>query len=206
MVPSRPGGCASSAHSLFPGSERTGEGQAARRATPVDRGAGSVRPRPVLEGARPLQSRRRTARAGHAEDRRHPLLGHPVIHLSRGGDVPERGHGVRQPLPRALEPIIHEHGGFIDNYEGDSILALFDAGTDAGVRAAIAMAHAERSNNQRRNEAGLPPIQTGFGLNSAGVMMGIVGGVSALRATIMGMPSTWLPGWRLSPSAITRQC
>ncbi len=85
-----------------------------------------------------------------------------------------------------MEPVVHDHDGFIDSYEGDSILALFDAGTDAGVRAAVAMAQAERRDNARRRAEGRQEIHTGFGLNTAGVMMGIVGGATALRATIIG--------------------
>lgn len=38
----------------------------------------------------------------------------------------------------------------------------------------------------RMRSSGLSPVQTGFGLNTASVMMGIVGGAKALRATIIG--------------------
>ena len=85
-----------------------------------------------------------------------------------------------------MEPVVHEYGGFIDTYDGDSILALFDAGLDGGVLSAVAMARAERLDNERRRSVRLRPVRTGFGINSAAVMMGIVGGVNALRATIIG--------------------
>ncbi len=85
-----------------------------------------------------------------------------------------------------MEPLVHEFGGFIDAYAGDSILALFDAGSDAALQAAIAMARSEREDNQRREAEGLAPVHTGFGINTDEVMMGVVGGATSLRATIIG--------------------
>jgi class 3 adenylate cyclase len=85
-----------------------------------------------------------------------------------------------------MEPVVQQYGGFIDAFGGDSILALFESGTDAGVRAAIDMAAAERRDNEQRIRQGLPPVYTGFGINTDVVMLGIVGGVTNLRATIIG--------------------
>jgi len=48
------------------------------------------------------------------------------------------------------------------------------------------MARAERADNEHRRRAGRLPVRTGFGVNSGAVMMGIVGGETSLRATIMG--------------------
>lgn len=86
-----------------------------------------------------------------------------------------------------MEPWVKEHGGFVTALGGDSILALFDHEIGhAGLRAALAMARAERADNERRERAGLPAVHTGFGLHSGDVMMGIVGGEDTLRATIVG--------------------
>ncbi|NNC77844.1 MAG: AAA family ATPase [Woeseiaceae bacterium] len=86
-----------------------------------------------------------------------------------------------------MEPVVHEYGGFIDRYDGDAILALFDAADgDAAVRAAIAMAEAERGDNARRAAKGLPPVYTGFGVNTAEVMLGVVGGETSMRASLIG--------------------
>lgn len=85
-----------------------------------------------------------------------------------------------------MEPVVQEYGGFIDAFGGDSILALFESGRDAGLRAALDMAAAERRDNERRARQGLPPVHTGFGLNTDVVMLGILGGVTNLRATIIG--------------------
>jgi class 3 adenylate cyclase len=86
-----------------------------------------------------------------------------------------------------MEPVIHEHGGFVADYEGDAILALFDeTDSEAAVAAGIAMAAAERADNEQRAAAGSPPVHTGLGINTDAVMLGVVGGASSLRATIVG--------------------
>ncbi len=86
-----------------------------------------------------------------------------------------------------MEPVIHEHGGFVADYEGDAILALFNSpDSRAAVSAAVAMAAAERADNEDRAAAGMAPIHTGFGINTDEVMLGIVGGATSLRATIIG--------------------
>jgi predicted ATPase/class 3 adenylate cyclase len=86
-----------------------------------------------------------------------------------------------------MEPVVHEYGGFIDRYDGDAILALFDAADgDAAVRTAIAMAEAERRDNTLRAAKGLPPVYTGFGINTAEVMLGVVGGETSMRASLIG--------------------
>ncbi|WP_234488926.1 adenylate/guanylate cyclase domain-containing protein [Oxynema sp. CENA135] len=82
---------------------------------------------------------------------------------------------------------IARHGGFIDKYIGDAIMALFDdRATDGAVQAAIAMRQRLISFNQTRLERQLPPIEIGIGIHRGEVVMGTVGFVSRIESTAIG--------------------
>jgi class 3 adenylate cyclase len=82
---------------------------------------------------------------------------------------------------------IARHGGFIDKYIGDAIMALFDdRATDGAVQAAIAMRRRLISFNQARLERQLPPIEIGIGIHRGEVVMGTVGFVSRIESTAIG--------------------
>lgn len=86
----------------------------------------------------------------------------------------------------ALEPAIHDHGGFIDNYIGDAIMALFDGPPQDAVDAAIAMLHALAHHNEVRRAGGRPPIVLGIGINSGVVTLGTNGGAKRLKCSVFG--------------------
>jgi two-component system sensor histidine kinase ChiS len=52
-----------------------------------------------------------------------------------------------------MGPIIREHGGFIDKYLGDAIMALFEGGPDDALRAGLAMLRQLEGYRQRGLEA-----------------------------------------------------
>ena len=51
-----------------------------------------------------------------------------------------------------MEPSITKYGGFVDEYQGDGILALFDARPDDAVRGALDMLVALEAMNERRHQ------------------------------------------------------
>lgn len=84
-----------------------------------------------------------------------------------------------------MEPEIKAHGGFIDKYIGDGIMALFHRHTDSALDAAIGMMDRMIPFNQDRLERGLPVIRTGIGLNTGRLMLGIVGGPNRMEGTVI---------------------
>lgn len=85
-----------------------------------------------------------------------------------------------------MEPSVEQYGGFIDKFMGDSIMALFSTGADAAVQSALHMFTSLRDYNLERLRAGFEPIRIGIGLNSGPLLLGIVGGVARLQATVVG--------------------
>jgi len=84
-----------------------------------------------------------------------------------------------------MEPAITDHHGFIDKYIGDAIMALFSGQADDAVKAGIAMLHQLRIYNQHRQNSGYAPIRIGIGINTGGLMLGTIGGVSRMDSTVI---------------------
>lgn len=96
-----------------------------------------------------------------------------------------------------MEPVVLAHGGFIDKYIGDSVMALFPARGDDALRAAMGMlaelGHFNAQRAIRLNE--LPPdhperrnasdVQIGIGLNSGLLMLGAIGGSRRMEVTVI---------------------
>jgi adenylate cyclase len=82
---------------------------------------------------------------------------------------------------------IDQHGGFIDKYIGDAVMAIFDEPhTDGALRAAIAMQIAIQQFNQKREQQGLAPIASGIGIHQGEVVMGTVGFAARMDSTVIG--------------------
>jgi class 3 adenylate cyclase/HAMP domain-containing protein len=76
---------------------------------------------------------------------------------------------------RRMGPEIRSHGGIIDKYIGDAIMALFPARPDDALASAVAMQRKLVEYNEHRSKSGYPPITVGIGVNSGKVMLGTVG-------------------------------
>ncbi len=85
-----------------------------------------------------------------------------------------------------MEPVIAAHGGIIDKYIGDAIMALFPDSPDAAVRGALAMLAKLDEYNTGRERAGYRPIRIGIGINTGIVILGTVGGVGRMDGTVIG--------------------
>lgn len=81
-------------------------------------------------------------------------------------------------------PIIQAHGGFIDKYIGDAIMALFpgDNGPLGAIRAGIGLREAVTAYNA---ESGLPPIAAGVGIHTGHVILGTTGFQNRLDCTVI---------------------
>jgi class 3 adenylate cyclase len=82
---------------------------------------------------------------------------------------------------------IEAHGGFIDKYIGDAIMALFDDDhTDGALAAALAMRSRLFALNRTRRERGEVEIDIGIGIHRGEVVMGTVGFRSKIESTVIG--------------------
>ena len=87
-----------------------------------------------------------------------------------------------------IEPSISEHGGFIQHFLGDGILALFCRGSssDDATLASLDLLAAVERFNEAREAVGQPPIAVGIGMNSGSLMLGTIGGHERLDANVIG--------------------
>lgn len=89
--------------------------------------------------------------------------------------TPEENFRFVSSFNARLGPIIRSHNGFINQYLGDSIMAIFpDSATDA-LTAAIEMQKAVLELNKERSIDNLPPIRAGIGMHTGPLIMGITG-------------------------------
>ncbi|MCX8086340.1 MAG: hypothetical protein N3C63_05480 [Rhodocyclaceae bacterium] len=95
-----------------------------------------------------------------------------------------------------MEPVVLAHGGFIDKYIGDSVMALFPARGDDALRAALGMlAELDHFNAQRAVLQSELPLEhperrggethIGIGLNSGLLMLGVIGGSNRMEITVI---------------------
>ncbi len=84
-----------------------------------------------------------------------------------------------------MEPIIHQHNGFIDKYIGDAIMGLFPSHADDAVKGAIAMLKKLRQFNPILQKRGKQTIEVGIGLNTGLLMLGTVGGQNRMDGTVI---------------------
>ena len=82
-----------------------------------------------------------------------------------------------------LGPIIRKHNGFINQFLGDAIMALFPGSADEALAAAIEIKKDILSFNEKRKHKKRAPIQIGVGMHTGPLIMGITGDKDRLDAT-----------------------
>lgn len=77
----------------------------------------------------------------------------------------------------AVVPAFHAHGGVVDKYLGDAVMALFPRGSSSAIEAVIAASRALRM---------LPDsARVGFGVHQGSTMLGALGEVSRIAPTVV---------------------
>lgn len=84
-----------------------------------------------------------------------------------------------------IAPVIKHHGGFIDKYIGDAIMALFPKSPVNAARCAIDMQIALRSFNDRWLGIVNQEVRIGIGIHYGPMILGIVGYAERLSSTVM---------------------
>ena len=88
--------------------------------------------------------------------------------------------------------IVFSHGGILDKYIGDAIMAVFGAPLSNPYDADNALAVAEhmmrglRHFNARRQAVGEEPIDIGIGMSTGEVMAGSIGSLKRMEYTVIG--------------------
>ncbi|HEX6331292.1 MAG TPA: adenylate/guanylate cyclase domain-containing protein, partial [Actinomycetota bacterium] len=93
----------------------------------------------------------------------------------------------------AMAEVVAAHGGTIDKFQGDAVMAVFGAPeplpghAERALRCAIAMqARQAGLNAEGWGVDGLPTLEVGIGVNTGSVIAGTVGGGGRLEYTVVG--------------------
>lgn len=89
--------------------------------------------------------------------------------------TPEENFRFVSSFNARLGPIIRSNNGFINQYLGDSIMAIFPEKPEDALNAAIHMQKEIHELNKERIAAGLPAIKAGVGMHTGPLIMGITG-------------------------------
>lgn len=93
-----------------------------------------------------------------------------------------------------LADVVFEHGGTLDKFIGDAVLALWGAPAaqpdmaDRALAAAHAMVEATAALDRRWRAEGRPEIRVGIGINVGEVFTGVIGSPRRLEYTAIGDP------------------
>ena len=102
------------------------------------------------------------------------------------GLTPEKNFAFINEYLSYMEPQIQKHGGFIDKYIGDAIMALFANSADDALKGAIAMLEELKTYNQLQQQKNLNPLRIGIGLHTGRLILGTVGGFGRMDGTVIG--------------------
>ena len=99
--------------------------------------------------------------------------------------TPEEAFSFINAYLRRVNPVIKGCNGFIDQYYGDGVMALFPGTPDDAVRAAVRMQEAVAGYNREREKAGFGPIGIGIGLHRADLMLGVIGSEDRMQGAVV---------------------
>ncbi|MBI5932920.1 MAG: adenylate/guanylate cyclase domain-containing protein [Chloroflexi bacterium] len=108
--------------------------------------------------------------------------------------APEEVVAILNPYLEAMTDVIHRHGGTVDKYEGDAIIAFFGEPVSypdharRAVRAALDMRLALDDLKARWQRAGTPHpnLEMGIGIHSGEAFVGLLGSAQRVNYTVIG--------------------
>lgn len=89
--------------------------------------------------------------------------------------TPEENFKFVNAFHGRMGPVIQQHQGFVNQYLGDAIMAIFPGHPSDALRAAIEMQCTLRHYNQERANKGRRPVNMGIGIHTGPLIMGIIG-------------------------------
>lgn len=107
--------------------------------------------------------------------------------------TPEGVVALLNPYLEAMSQVIYKHGGTVDKYEGDAIIAFFGEPVPykdhavRALRAALDMRKALAELREKWAKEGRPSqIEMGVGINSGEVFVGLLGSEQRINYTVIG--------------------
>ncbi|HEY2728000.1 MAG TPA: adenylate/guanylate cyclase domain-containing protein, partial [Parafilimonas sp.] len=97
--------------------------------------------------------------------------------------TPEENFRFVSSYNERMGPIIRNNNGFINQYLGDAIMALFPESAEKSLAAAIEMQQNIHAFNAIQKTNNLPIIKMGIGMHTGPLIMGITGDKDRLDAT-----------------------
>ncbi|MCB0367062.1 MAG: HAMP domain-containing protein [Bdellovibrionaceae bacterium] len=108
------------------------------------------------------------------------------------GHTPEEVVDMLNEYFQIMVGIINRHGGVVDKFIGDAIMAVWGAPNPSdrdpfnAVKACMEMREALDKLNQTRGERGQVPIKMGIGLHCGSVISGTIGSDERMEYTVIG--------------------
>jgi len=101
--------------------------------------------------------------------------------------TPEESFAFINSYLARVVPVITDHGGFVDKYMGDGIMALFSehGGADQAVESAVEMQKKMIEYNGHRAKVNYRPISMGIGIHTGQLMLGVVGVADRMEGTVI---------------------
>lgn len=84
-----------------------------------------------------------------------------------------------------MAPMVRQHGGIIDKYIGDAIMALYSRGAEGAIRSALAMRDTLLDYNAGRFRAGYESLEMGIGVHCGSLMLGTIGDEHRMESTVI---------------------
>jgi two-component system, sensor histidine kinase ChiS len=88
---------------------------------------------------------------------------------------PEENFKFVAAYNQRIGPLVQQNRGFVNQYLGDGIMAIFTGVPDDALRAAIAIQKELELYNEQRLSKGRMKIEVGIGLHTGSLIMGIIG-------------------------------
>ncbi|MBI2058829.1 MAG: HAMP domain-containing protein [Nitrospirae bacterium] len=120
--------------------------------------------------------------------------------LSESMDAPRLVGLLNRYFTRMVE-VIHAHGGIVDKFIGDAIMAIYGAPlpkpdhAERAVQTAVDMIAALKELNAHLNGDGLPTLRIGVGIATGPVVAGSIGSQDRMQYTVIG--DDVILAWRL---------
>ena len=99
--------------------------------------------------------------------------------------TPEENFNFINAFNHRLGPIIQQNHGFVNQYLGDAIMALFPSQPEDAIKASIQIQNKISVYNESREGKGRMPIKVGIGLHTGSLVMGITGDDLRMDAAII---------------------
>ena len=99
--------------------------------------------------------------------------------------TPKQNFKFVNAFNQRMGPIIQQNKGFINQYLGDGMMAIFPEKAEDTLKAAISMQQNLIAYNQSRMNKGRVPIKMGIGLHAGPLIMGIIGYDQRMDAAII---------------------